>query len=106
MEQSLYPGSQTFEQALCRLYLDGRVGYDEAMIASDSPTNLAWLINQNAPTSRDSEIGAGPATCASSADFGKHDDRSRDARALELRLSQALGCHSAPGSRRAASRAT
>ena len=23
MEQSLYPGSQTFEQALCRLYLDG-----------------------------------------------------------------------------------
>ena len=23
MEQSLYPGSQTFEQSLCRLYLDG-----------------------------------------------------------------------------------
>ena len=52
MEQSLYPGSQTFEQALCRLYLDGVVGYDEVMIASDSPTNLAWLINQNAPTAR------------------------------------------------------
>jgi twitching motility protein PilU len=52
MEQSLYPGSQTFEQALCRLYLDGLVGYDEAMIASDSPTNLAWQINQNSPSSR------------------------------------------------------
>jgi len=52
MEQSLYPGSQTFEQALCRLYLDGRIGYDEAMTAADSPTNLAWLINQNSPTSR------------------------------------------------------
>ncbi|MEP7205922.1 MAG: PilT/PilU family type 4a pilus ATPase [Casimicrobiaceae bacterium] len=52
MEQSLYPGSQTFEQSLCRLHLDGRISYDEAMIASDSPTNLAWLINQNAPTSR------------------------------------------------------
>jgi twitching motility protein PilU len=52
MEQSLYPGSQTFEQALCRMYLDGKIGYDEAMAASDSPTNLAWLINQNAPTSR------------------------------------------------------
>jgi len=52
MEQSLYPGSQTFEQALCRLYLDGVVAYDEAMAASDSPTNLAWLINQNAPTAR------------------------------------------------------
>ncbi|MGE5171892.1 MAG: PilT/PilU family type 4a pilus ATPase [Rudaea sp.] len=52
MEQSLYPGSQTFEQALCKLYLDGRISYDEAMIASDSSTNLAWLINQNSPSSR------------------------------------------------------
>src|SRR5512143_441333 len=52
MEQSLYPGSQTFEQALCRLYLDGHMTYDEAMTASDSPTNLAWLINQNSPTAR------------------------------------------------------
>jgi twitching motility protein PilU len=52
MEQSLYPGSQTFEQSLCRLYLDGTISYDEAMSASDSPTNLAWLINQNSPTSR------------------------------------------------------
>ena len=52
MEKSLYPGSQTFEQALCRLYLDERISYEEAMTASDSSTNLAWLINQNAPTSR------------------------------------------------------
>ena len=52
MEQSLYPGSQTFEQSLCRLYLDGVIGYDEAMLGSDSPTNLAWLINQNSPSSR------------------------------------------------------
>ncbi|MCC7038895.1 MAG: PilT/PilU family type 4a pilus ATPase [Burkholderiales bacterium] len=52
MEQSLYPGSQTFEQSLCRLYLDGVITYDEAMAGSDSPTNLAWLINQSSPTSR------------------------------------------------------
>jgi twitching motility protein PilU len=52
MEQSLYPGSQTFEQALCRMYIDGALSYEEAMIASDSPTNLAWLINQNNPNSR------------------------------------------------------
>jgi len=52
MEKSLYPGSQTFEQALCRLYLDGALTYDEAMTASDSSTNLAWLINQNAPSTR------------------------------------------------------
>jgi twitching motility protein PilU len=52
MEQSLYPGSQTFEQSLCRLFLDGRISYDDAMTASDSATNLAWLINQNAPNTR------------------------------------------------------
>ena len=52
MEKSLYPGSQTFEQALCRLYLDNAISYEEAMTASDSSTNLAWLINQNAPTAR------------------------------------------------------
>ena len=52
MEQSLYPGSQTFEQSLCKLHLDGVVAYEEAMIASDSATNLAWLINQNTPSSR------------------------------------------------------
>jgi twitching motility protein PilU len=52
MEQSLYPGSQTFEQSLCRLYLDGTISYDEAMSASDSPTNLAWQINQSNPSAR------------------------------------------------------
>ncbi|MGH8714101.1 MAG: PilT/PilU family type 4a pilus ATPase, partial [Casimicrobiaceae bacterium] len=52
MEQSLYPGSQTFEQALCRLYLDGVVSYDEALAAADSPTNLAWLVNQNSATTQ------------------------------------------------------
>jgi twitching motility protein PilU len=52
MEQSLYPGSQTFEQALCRLYLDGEIAYEEALSGSDSPTNLAWLVNQNTPAPR------------------------------------------------------
>ena len=59
MEQSLYPGSQTFEQALCRLHLDGVLSYDEAMTASDSPTNLAWLINQQAPTARVDNMAPG-----------------------------------------------
>jgi twitching motility protein PilU len=71
MEQSLYPGSQTFEQALCKLYLDEQVTYDEAMIASDSATNLAWLINQNSATvhdTEDSDHGAG--NVRMNADFG------------------------------------
>jgi len=62
MEQSLYPGSQTFEQALCRLYLDAVISYDEAMSASDSPTNLAWQINQNSPSSRVDAMESDPTT--------------------------------------------
>jgi twitching motility protein PilU len=45
MEQSMSPGSQTFEQALYRLYAEGRITLDEAMANADSPTNLSWLIN-------------------------------------------------------------
>jgi twitching motility protein PilU len=72
MEQSLYPGSQTFEQALCRLYLDGVVAYDEALAASDSPTNLAWLVNQNSPTARiDTAETGDAATVHAAAGFAK-----------------------------------
>ena len=45
MEQSLAPGSQTFEQALFEHYINGKVTLDEALAYSDSPTNLHWLIN-------------------------------------------------------------
>jgi len=45
MEQSLAPGSQTFEQALFHLITTGKVSIDEAMTNSDSPTNLHWLLN-------------------------------------------------------------
>lgn len=54
MEQTLAPGSQTFEQDLFRLYKQGTITLDEALANSDSPTNLSWLINN-------SEVGAGPA---------------------------------------------
>ena len=45
MEQSLSPGSETFEQALFKLYADGMITKDEALRNSDSATNLSWLIN-------------------------------------------------------------
>ena len=45
MEQSLSPGSQTFEQALFELYKTGRITMDEALANADSPTNLHWLIS-------------------------------------------------------------
>jgi twitching motility protein PilU len=50
IDQSMAPGSQTFEQALYDLYMSGRVTLDEAMANADSPTNLHWLVN-NAPKS-------------------------------------------------------
>lgn len=73
MEQSLFPGSQTFEQALCRMYLDGVISFDEAMANADSPTNLAWLVNQFAPTKQDGAIPATPSdsSSAKSAEFSQ-----------------------------------
>lgn len=45
MEQSLAPGSQTFEQSLFQLYQAGKITLDEAMVNADSATNLHWLIS-------------------------------------------------------------
>ena len=45
MEQSLSPGSQTFEQALFQHYQAGRITMDEALANADSPNNLHWLIS-------------------------------------------------------------
>ena len=47
MEQTLAPGSQTFEQDLLNLYSAGTITIDEALANADSPTNLSWLINNS-----------------------------------------------------------
>ena len=47
MEQTLAPGSQTFEQDLFKLYSAGVITIDEALANADSPTNLSWLINNS-----------------------------------------------------------
>jgi twitching motility protein PilU len=46
MEKSMAPGSQTFEQALFKLFSAGDITQDEAMLNADSATNMLWLINQ------------------------------------------------------------
>ena len=61
MEQSLAPGSQTFEQDLFRLYRAGTLSLDEALANSDSPTNLAWLINNSAPARASASGDTAPA---------------------------------------------
>jgi len=47
MEQSMAPGSQTFEQDLFRLYKENIITLEEALANADSPTNLSWLINNS-----------------------------------------------------------
>ena len=53
MEQSLAPGSQTFEQDLFRLYKEGTITLEEALANADSPTNLSWLINNSQLDAKD-----------------------------------------------------
>ena len=67
IDQSMAPGSQSFEQALYQLYQSGKVTLDEAMANADSPTNLHWLVN-NAPKASGTPVTTAPvATAASSA---------------------------------------
>ncbi len=45
IEQSVSPGSQTFEQALYNLYKNGEIGKEEALRNADSASNLSSLID-------------------------------------------------------------
>ena len=48
MEKSMTPGSQTFEQALYKLYKEGTITLDEATANADSANNFIWLVNNAA----------------------------------------------------------
>ncbi|AXA90056.1 PilT/PilU family type 4a pilus ATPase [Massilia sp. YMA4] len=54
LENSLSPGSQSFEQALYRLVQEGKITQDEALANADSATNLLWLLN-NGPDSKQAQ---------------------------------------------------
>ncbi len=83
LEQSLSPGSQSFEQALFNYIVTGKVSVEEAMAHSDSPTNLHWLLN-NAPKPT---AGASAAAAAQAAGVTKPPD---DLSSIKLNL-DALG---------------
>ena len=81
MEKSMAPGSQTFEQALFNMFMEGAITQEECMINADSATNMLWLINQAtagsitsgnvtpASTDKPEEKPAAPAGTASFSDF-------------------------------------
>jgi twitching motility protein PilU len=48
MEKSMAEGSQTFEQDIARLILDGIVDKKEGLAYADSPTNLQWRLQNTA----------------------------------------------------------
>jgi twitching motility protein PilU len=60
LEKSMSPGSQTFEQALFKLFMDGKITQDEAMANADSATNMLWLINQATAGEITGQTPAGP----------------------------------------------
>jgi len=60
MDNSLSPGSQSFERALLALVQADLVTQEEALANADSATNLLWLIN-NGPDSKAEQEQAKPA---------------------------------------------
>jgi len=47
MEKSMAEGSQTFEEALAKLIMDGKIARKEGLANSDSPTNLLWRLQND-----------------------------------------------------------
>ncbi len=75
MEQTLSPGSQTFEQSLHQLYKSGIITKQEALANADSANNLDWLINNAAVEEQKKEAKpvapeASPDATASTTDSG------------------------------------
>ncbi|WP_317205219.1 PilT/PilU family type 4a pilus ATPase [Janthinobacterium sp.] len=59
IENSMSPGSQSFELALLKLVQDGAVSQEEALANADSATNLLWLLN-NGPGSKNAQAAPPP----------------------------------------------
>jgi len=72
LEKSMAPGSQTFEQALFKIFMDGKITQEEAMTNADSPTNMLWLINQATAGDITGQMSVAPPPAAK-ADEGKKD---------------------------------
>ena len=51
MEKSIAEGSQTFEEHFAKLIKDGTITREEGLAFADSPTNLLWRLQNEAPAS-------------------------------------------------------
>jgi twitching motility protein PilU len=84
MEQSLSPGSQTFEQDLFHLYREKIISLDEALSNADSPTNLSWLIN-NAQAGKETKTPP-PKPASGSGEFERTDPEGTSFREFSLHM--------------------
>ena len=69
MVHSLANGSQTFEQHLQQCINENLISLDEALISSDSPSNLMWLLNNQGKTKVEAQAAAVIDRTASSATY-------------------------------------
>ena len=83
MEQSLAPGSQTFEQSLYALYSSGQISLENALAHSDSATNLHWLINNAGQLPN---AAAGSAEKGAAANTGPASTPANDLSSIKLNL--------------------
>ncbi len=56
MEKSMAEGSQTFEQDIARLIIEGTVDRKEGLLYADSPTNLMWRLQNDFAAASQSEL--------------------------------------------------
>jgi twitching motility protein PilU len=48
IEKSMAAGSRTFDQELARMVREGLIGREDALANADSPTNLLWILENDA----------------------------------------------------------
>ncbi len=67
LEKSMAEESQTFEEDIARLIMEGKVDRKEGLAYADSPTNLMWRLQNQPHTSR----GQAPASAAPQTPVGE-----------------------------------
>jgi hypothetical protein len=69
------PGSQTFEQALFKLFMEGKITQEEAMANADSASNMLWLINQATAGEITNSASGRPPAADAPADAPKEEEK-------------------------------
>ncbi len=75
LEKSMSPGSQTFEQSLFRLFMEGKITQEEALANADSATNMLWLINQATAGELSMSGGGAPAAAKAAHEAAKEENK-------------------------------